>query len=87
MSTILNLIKQAGLGAVEAGNPVQLLFGEVVSAAPFRVQVDQRFTLPPEFLIMPESLSLRGLQQGDKLILLRMQGGQRYLLVDKVVNL
>lgn len=28
-----------------------------------------------------------GLQEGDKIILLRMQGGQKYLLLDKVVEI
>lgn len=83
---MLDIIKQAGAGAVEAGSPVHLLFGEVVSANPLSVRVDQRFTLPWEFLILPESLLLRGVEQGDKVILLRMQGGQRYLVLDRVVS-
>ncbi|OBR62388.1 hypothetical protein A7K91_01860 [Paenibacillus oryzae] len=112
--SMLELIKKAGIGAVEAGNPVQLLQGEVVSANPLSVKVDQRFTLPADFLIVPESLTAleidlssgeavgpgsiseqassatilirRGLEAGDAVILLRMQGGQRYLLLDRLVK-
>lgn len=43
---MLDIIKKAGVGAVEASSPVSLLFGEVLSRAPLRIQVDQRFTLP-----------------------------------------
>ncbi|MHA7966605.1 DUF2577 domain-containing protein [Paenibacillus sp. CAU 1782] len=103
--SMLELIKKAGMGAVEAGNPVQLLQGEVVSANPLSVKVDQRFVLPADFLIVPESLTeleidlsqvygsntapilvRRGLEAGDSVILLRMQGGQRYLLLDRLVK-
>lgn len=111
--SMLELIKKAGVGAVEAGNPVQLVQGEVVSTQPLSVKIDQRFTLPADFLIVPESMTAlevelrhshslpgggttgealesplvirRGLEAGDRVILLRMQGGQRYLILDRVV--
>ncbi|MFS8534835.1 MAG: DUF2577 domain-containing protein [Limnochordales bacterium] len=113
MATLLELIKKAGLEAVQANNPVQVLFGEVVSADPLTVQVDQRFILTSEFLVVPERLApcevdlshthqypggeteealteplviRRGLEAGDKVLLLRVQGGQKYVLLDRVVS-
>jgi hypothetical protein len=118
---LLGVMKQAGVGAVEAGNPVAVLFGEVESSKPLAVRVDQRFTLPAAFLIVPESLFpyelelqhehgyvdstgtgtanrktdralseptviRRGLEEGDKVLLLRIQGGQQYVVLDRVVN-
>ena len=97
--SMLDIIKRASVEAVDAGNPVAVFFGVVVSAAPLKVLVDQRFTLLTEFLIVPE----RFIEQrvmiddeertignrlviGDKVILLRVQGGQQYLIVDKVVR-
>lgn len=111
---MLNTIKQAATEAVEAGKPVNILFGEVTNSDPLEVNVDQRFTIDADFLIVPESLTRyevdlkhdhaytddgasgttgealtekivirRGLEVGDKVILLRMQGGQRYLIVDR----
>lgn len=122
MNRLMNSIKQAGIGAVNAGDPVAILFGVVESANPLKVQVDQRFPLTAEFLVVTESLTQlelelqhthqytdeagtvtkpkvtdsalsdapivvrRGLEAGDKVLLLRMQGGQKYIILDKVVS-
>lgn len=110
---MLQLIKQAAHEAIETGKPVALLFGTIINTNPLKVNVDQRFTLDPDFLLVPESLTrleldLRhhhstgegttddgltesivirpGLQAGDRVMLLRMQGGQQYLILDKVVS-
>ena len=110
---MLNAIRQAALTAVEAAAPVAVMFGTVVRDNPLEVNVDQRFTLDADFLIVPESLTrleidLRhthtapggttddaltepvvirpGLQAGDRVVLLRVQGGQKYLILDKVVG-
>src|SRR5690625_934038 len=111
--SMLNLIKQAGLDAYGASNPVIIQFGVVSEVDPLEVIVDQRFPLTEDFLIVPESLTRlevnlqhshsysdgttgnalnepvvirRGLETGDKVILLRMQGGQKYLILDRVVS-
>ncbi|MDF2934969.1 MAG: hypothetical protein K0Q90_342 [Paenibacillaceae bacterium] len=106
----MNAIRQAALTGMEAGKPAAVMFGEVVSGNPLQVNVDQRFTLDADFLILPESLArleldlshthgssgaaltdpvvIRpGLQAGDKVILLRVQGGQQFLILDKVAVL
>ncbi|MEF3309524.1 DUF2577 domain-containing protein [Paenibacillus sp. GYB004] len=107
------LTKQAAKDAVEAGAPCAVMFGNITNTNPLEVNVDQRFTIDADFLIVPEQLTryeidLRhnhttgsgttgdaltdkvvirtGLQQGDKVILLRVQGGQKYLILDKVVS-
>lgn len=117
MPSLLDVIKAAGIDAVGASNPVNVLFGEVLNSNPLSVKVDQRFTLPADFLIVPESLtryevdlththqytddgSARttatalttklivrpGLKAGDKVLLLRVQGGQKFVILDKVVT-
>lgn len=106
----MNAIRQAALTGMEAGKPAAVMFGEVVSGNPLQVNVDQRFTLDADFLVLPESLIrleldlshthgstgqgltdpvvIRpGLQAGDKVILLRVQGGQQFLILDKVAVL
>lgn len=110
---MLDIIKQAAKEAVEAGSPVNILYGEITANDPLEVNVDQRFTLDADFLIVPESLTryevdLRhahsytdgttgealpdkivirtGLLAGDKVVLVRIQGGQQYLILDKVVS-
>ncbi|MBB6633565.1 DUF2577 domain-containing protein [Cohnella thailandensis] len=95
MSRLLQVIKQAGAGAVGASQPVAILTGTVVKIDPLEVTVDQRFTLMADFLIVPESLTeykieelliRKRLETGDKLILLRVQGGNQYLILDRAVE-
>ena len=38
----VEVVKKAAVEAVEAGKPVNLLFGEVISASPLKIQVDQK---------------------------------------------
>lgn len=122
MPDLLNTLKKAAMDAMSASNPTAIMFGTVSSADPLEVIVDQRFTLPADFLVIPESLIhfeidlhhsheytddtgngsitketkpalpekpiviRRGLEAGDKLLLLRMQGGQKYIILDRVVD-
>ena len=87
----IELVKKAALEAYEASYPVKVLFGRVASAAPLAVRIDQKHTIPQEFLTVAAGTRRiqdvqPGLQAGDKVVLLRMQGGQRYILLDKVVE-
>jgi len=96
---MLEAIKKAAMDAIEAANPVAIMVGTVTKINPLEVNVDQRFTLDADFLIVPETLIryvlningseyiIRpGLQVGDMVVLLRLQGGQKYLILDKVVS-
>lgn len=81
--SLVDLIKQASLGAVEAANPVAVLFGTVTKTNPLEVNVEQRFTLTRDFLIITDKS--KNLALGDKVIVLRIQGGRQYVILDKVV--
>jgi hypothetical protein len=96
---MLNAIKLAALSAMEAGNPVAVMFGEVTKTNPLEVNVDQRFTIDADFLVQTAAtaelkVTIGGteyiirpeLQVGDRVVLLRIQGGQKYLILDKVVS-
>jgi hypothetical protein len=96
---MLEAIKKAAMDALEASNPVAVMFGKVTRTNPLEVNVDQRFTLDKNFLVVSETLTeyrvqigsseytIRpGLQLGDSVILLRVQGGQKFLIVDRVVS-
>ncbi len=113
MADLLSTIKQASVAAMTAANPAAILFGVVSSADPLEVIVDQRFTLPADFLILLECLThyevdlqhkhtsssgdtgealtekiviREGLRSGDTVLLLRVQGGQQYVILDRVVS-
>ncbi|MEJ8548152.1 DUF2577 domain-containing protein [Brevibacillus borstelensis] len=95
---MLGLIKKAAMDATSASNPVGVFYGTILSAAPLNVEVDQRFVLTEEFLELTESTKelkvpvegggyytlRRKLEQGDRVILLRVQGGTKYIILDRV---
>lgn len=117
---LLEVIKSAGMQAVDASYPVQISLGTVESINPISVRVDQQTVLPKEFLIVPERLTRyeidlththqyqdrngsidstrtteqslypivirAGLQVGESVILLRVQGGNDFIILDKVVT-
>ena len=86
---LLTIIKKAALDAVNATRPVNLVFGVLASVSPFSVTIDQKLTLDEDFLVitkhMDDLILSEELTVGDRLVLLQMQGGQRYLILDKVV--
>jgi len=97
--SLVDVMKRVSLGAVEASNPTAIYFAVVKNVNPLEVIVDQRFTLPEDFLVVPETLTeqkimiggqevmiRRGLESGDKLVMLRVPGGQQYILLDRVVG-
>lgn len=113
-------MKQISKGTTNAGIPVNIVIGTVTKLNPLEVNVDQRFTLTADFLIVPESLTRyeidlehthtylddngtttlskiteealptifvirEGLKVGDMVILVRVQGGQQYVVLDRVM--
>ncbi len=127
---LLNILKQAGIGAVEATKPVNVCFGKVIKTNPLEIQIDQKLILTKEQLILTRNvtnynttINLNGetkptilninktiettnlsvdlthnhninstfnatinnqLKQNEQVILLRFQGGQQYLVLDRV---
>lgn len=84
MANMIELIKKAAVEAVAASKPVAIVFGKVISAAPLKIQVDQRLTLDGDFLVLTQTVS-GTLAPGDRVLMLMAQGGQSYVVLDKVV--
>lgn len=88
---LLEIIKKAAVEAVEAAKPVSVVFGRVTAASPLTVRVDQKLTLSGDMLAVCAGIEplpghvREGLKAGDRVLLLRMQGGQKYVVLDKVV--
>lgn len=57
MSNMVQLVKQAATDAVEAGKPVQILFGKVLSADPLQIQVDSKVTYTEKMLILTRNVT------------------------------
>lgn len=92
---MIAIIKQAGLDAVNASNPLVIEFGTILDDN-LTIRVEQKKTLPKEFFTVPESLTpyviningtdfviRKGLNQGDGVVLLRLSNA-KYLILDKV---
>lgn len=106
MADAVALVKRAAVEAVEAGKPMQAVFGTVVSALPLKIQTDQKAVYTAKMLILTRTvtdhsltvtveevgvppytrtISLRnGLRAGERVVLLRVQGGRRFLVLDRV---
>ncbi|WP_270167605.1 DUF2577 domain-containing protein [Paenibacillus sp. SYP-B4298] len=97
--SLVDMIKQIGLGAMDAQQPVTVLFASVTNINPLEVSAGPRMTLPEDFLIVPENLKeqklqigsteyiiRKPLQKGDRVALLRVQGGLSYYVLDRVVD-
>lgn len=82
---MLDIIKRAGVGAVEANQPVAVMYGTVTKLNPLEVLVEQRLPLTRDFLIVPERLAGH-FELGEKYILIRVQGGNQFLIMDRVVE-
>jgi hypothetical protein len=81
---MLSLIKQASVEAVEERSPVAVLFGVVAELDPVTIKVDERFMLEDEQLIPMPPNQMEALEEGDSLLLLRVQGGEKYVIWRKV---
>lgn len=105
-SDLVRSMKKAAKEAVEAGSPVQVNKGNVISTAPLRIQIDQKLILEASQILLTRSvidteLELKctcpeggpptgkvpyALKAGDTVLLLQVQGGNEYAVIDKVVT-
>ena len=90
MSDILSLIKKAAVEAVRQTKPMELVFGSVTQEEdiendiPLIIQVEQKKPLTRAFFV--ENRLLDGLELGDKLVLLQVQGGQKFYILEVLDN-
>lgn len=57
MPNVVELVKRAAVEAVEQGKPVYLLFGEVISASPLKIQVDQKSIYTEKMLVLTRNVT------------------------------
>lgn len=83
-NAFLKVIKQASQEAVNSTNPVNVCFGTITSTSPLKILIDQKMTLGSAQLVLTKAAD-DSLAKGDNVVLLRMQGGQKYIVMDRVV--
>lgn len=84
IANLVQLIKKAAIEAVEASKPSDLIFGKIVSTNPLKVYIDQKLTLSDEFVFATYAYN-QIMQANDSVVMIRAQGGQKYLIIDRVV--
>lgn len=97
MASLNDTVKKIVKQSLDAQQLASAMYGKVISLQPLEVLVDQRFSIPLEFLIVPEHLTeyeimlgdqtlkiRRGLEVGDKLILIRSDGGLQYVIAGRL---
>ena len=57
MSNPVEVVKRAAVEAVEAGKPVNILFGTVLSASPLKIQVDQKSIYTEKMLVLTRNVT------------------------------
>ncbi len=97
MANLTGIIKKAAVEAVRASNPVEFMFGTVVKEEPLTINIEQKMELTEEFLILTSSVSLyetkinnqksivdNSLKKDDQVLLARVQGGQKFIVLDRM---
>lgn len=82
--TFIKIIKKAAVDAVESTKPVKICFGQVLSTSPLKVNVEQKMILSELQLLLAGQVAEKPLNRGDNIILLRQQGGQKYIILDRI---
>lgn len=57
MPNVVELVKKAALEAVEASKPVHLLYGQVISVTPLKIQVDQKTIYTEKMLVLTRNVT------------------------------
>lgn len=84
---LTDTIKKIALDAAQSSKPfAKLALGVVTGTAPLEIAIDQKITLSSDFLMLTKSAAQANLVNGDKVAMIQEQGGQRFLVLDKVVG-
>ena len=81
---LLGLIKKAAVEAVETTNPTEIRYGKVISVNPLQISVEDKMTFTEMQLVLTRNMKDNVLQVDEKVLLLREQGGQKYIVLDRL---
>lgn len=98
-SNIVQLIKQIAVEAVKAAKPCDYRTGVVTHTNPLEIKISQTLTLDEDFLDLSRNVTnfetkINGqittveneLKVGEKVLMIRKSGGQKYAVIDRVVS-
>lgn len=85
-SNLVQLLKQISKEERQASKPCNVVIGTVFSVSPLKISISQKMYLTKDFLIKTSHFAQLEIKKGDTVVLIRKQGGQEFLLIDKVVE-
>ncbi|CEK34306.1 phage protein,Protein of unknown function (DUF2577) [[Clostridium] sordellii] len=90
---LVKLIKQGARHAIPENTLTDLVPGEVTQEDPLNILIENRLTVDSDFLILSPfcrefkdkngTIIFDKLKQGDKVLLLRVSGGQQFYVLDR----
>lgn len=90
MSDIITTIKKAALEAVKASSPSNLVFGKIESFEPVSVCLEEKISITGKFLcvgtVVQQLIENEKINIGDRIILLKQEGGQKFFAMDALVD-
>lgn len=82
-----DIINQMIAQHMKAEQLTDLRFGTVTSASPLEISINTAMApLQGGILLLTEQVATSGLEVGDKVMLLRVLHGQKYIVLSKVVG-
>lgn len=84
---LISIMKKASRQSIPENNLTDIVFGTISSINPLKIKVENKFEIDDNFLILSpfcyKNDIWEGLKNNDKVILIRFEKGQRYLVFSK----
>lgn len=84
MNEIPDLIKAIAKSAIEQDKPATVVTGRVSNINKLKIETEQKLIIEEDFIIFPKRLYNYNWEKDDNVVLIRCDGGQRYLLIDLI---
>ncbi len=84
MNDISDIIKLLAKEAIEGDKPVSVVTGKVTDPKRLTIETEQKLQLTEDFIIMTTRFYGASYEQDERLLLLRCDGGQRYVILDRL---
>ena len=85
---LVELIKKISAETIENNKPVAVIYGTVIGIKPLKIQIEQKLLLIEKDLVLTDNVqdfeTGATVKVGEKVILLREQKGQKYVVLNRV---
>lgn len=84
---IANTIKEIVRNYINYAKLSDILFGTVVNKNPIKVSIDKNSNLNAvgePFIVVTDRFKKEPLEVGERIVLIRAQGGQKFVILDKL---